>query len=172
MTPSTRPNSWSLLLPWVFAERASFAFKWVHAPWLCSAGRFEEALRLHRSIPGKLRPPMLWDLSEIQYLSYLRWDHETIDAANAFLLKWQYPTAISDDRKYLLTYARWCGAIAFAHYAEGSPTPSGFEFDASTIALEKVNPRYKRRYPLTIHPAWSEDSPFYPIGRLKRRQTR
>jgi len=111
---------------------------------------------------------MLWELSEIQLLSYLEWDHETIDAANAFLLKWQYPTPSSDDKKYLLTYARWCGRIAFAHYADDGPMPSAFEFDASVIALDRVSQHHKRNYPLTIHPAWSEDSPFYPLGRLRR----
>jgi hypothetical protein len=156
----------------VLIEGVVFVFKGTRASWLCDERRFEEALRVHRSIPEKSRS-MLWELTEIQILSYLRWDHETLNAVNSFLLKWQYPTAISDDRKYLLTYARWCGAIAFAHYAEsGSPVPSAFEFDASEIALERVRGFYKRGYPLTIHPAWSEDSPFDASGRLKYRPAR
>lgn len=163
-----RNARWSLLLPWVFLDRLGFAVKWVRASSLYQDRRFEEALRVLRSIPERLRPPMMWDLSEIQILSYLHWDRETIDAVNAFLMKWEYPTAVSDDRKYLLTYARWLGAIAFAYYAEGSPLPAAYEFDASRIALDQVKARYKRDYPLTIHPAWSNDSPFYPLGRIRR----
>jgi hypothetical protein len=165
------PNVWSrwrLLLPWVFAARFSYALKWARVSLLSQERRFEEALRVHRSIPENLRPPMSWALREIQILAWLQWDHETIDAVNAFLQKFEYPTASTDDRKYFLMYARWCGAIAFAHYAPESPKPSAFEFDASEIDLDKVHPRYKREYPMTVHPAWAEDSPFRTDGLLKR----
>lgn len=64
---------------------------------------------------------MEWKAFEIQQLSYLQWDHETIVAANRFVLSHEYPSEKDEDAKYLLEYVKWCGAIALAHYAPESP---------------------------------------------------
>jgi hypothetical protein len=123
----------ALLLPWVFASRFADAIRWVRAGDLSAQRRFEEALRVARSMRAQFKQDMEWKVFEIQQLVLLQWDLETIDAANHFLLEYEYPTAKSDDWKYLLAYVKWCGASAFARYATESPTPSAFEFDASKI---------------------------------------
>jgi hypothetical protein len=157
---------WKVFLPWVFARRLGNAIRWVRAGQLSSARRFEEALRVARSMnDDDFKQSYLWAAFEIQQLALLRWDHETIDRANDYLFKWGLSTAKTENGRYVITYVRWCGSMAFANYAPGSPMPSSFEFDASKIDLRAVGADLKRNFPLTIHPAWSKTSPFYGRGR-------
>lgn len=161
-------NIAALFIPWIFVRRFSNALRWVQAGQLCSDGHFEEALRCARAMSENFRHGIEWRTFEIQQLALLHWDHETIEAVNAFVLKYEYPTERSADRTYLLAFAKWCGANALARYAPESPPASAFEFDLTKIVLSDVSARYKRRYPLTIHPAWDETSPFHPNNRIRR----
>ncbi len=173
MVDATRKQSrWRLLLPWVFAAAFADAIRWAVAHDLSGQQRYEEALRKVRSVRGDLRDHMEWYVFEIQQLSLLRWNLETIEKANAFLVRFGIATPKTENEKYLLTYVRWCGQDAFVDYSQDGPIPLGFVFDASIIDLSKVSAHHKRNYPLTIHPSWSSSSPFYPNNRIARRPKR
>jgi hypothetical protein len=151
----------ALLLPWVLVARFADALRWVRACHLSAKGDFEEALTLARRVRTTFKKRIDWRLFEIQQLTLLQRDQEAVEAVNGFLLDHQYPTPPTANRAYLLMFAKWCGQTASARYGYDSPVPSALLFDASTIALRAVDNRYKRMFPLSIHPAWSPSSPFH-----------
>ncbi len=97
---------------------------------------------------------MSWKVCEIQLLSLLQWNAETIEKANAFLLEQANKNDLTLDQRYLVCFIQWLGQRAFLEISTDSPTPSLFEYNVSAIDVEQVKPRLKRHFPLRVHPEW------------------
>ena len=149
-----------LLAPWTFATRFLAAIKYVRASDLSSKGRYEEALRLFRTLPPYLRESMSGKVFEIQQLSLLGWANETIEHANHFIEDYGFSEPRNEDARYLLHYVKWCGRIAMCDIAKGeTPYPAAFVADPTEIDLDRVTPYRKRSFPFPIHPDWPKDKP-------------
>jgi hypothetical protein len=147
-------NIGALLVPWIFVRRFIDAVRWVNGGVLSSNGRDEEALRRLRSLPARMREGMSWKVREIQLLSLLQWNAETIEKANAFLLEQANKNDLTPDQRYLICFVQWLGQRAFLEISIDSPTPSLFDYNVSAIDVEQVKPRLKRHFPLRVHPEW------------------
>jgi hypothetical protein len=147
-----------LLAPWTFATRFVAAVKSVRASELSSKQRYEEALRLFRTLPPHLRESMSGKAFEIQQLSLLGWSNETIDHVNRFVESYGFSPPRTEDARYLLHYVKWCGRIAMCDIADiETPFPAAFVADPTEVNLTQVTPYRKRAFPFTIHPDWPKD---------------
>lgn len=145
-----------LLLPWVFARRFVAALRWVHVGTLSINGKDEEALRLLRRLPADMQAWSDWRLKELQLLSLLQWNQEALDKANAFLLGRAFSKTTDENSRYFTCFAQWLGQRAFLALTEEGPIPSLFVYDVDSIDLTKVKDRWKRQFPLRVHPDWKD----------------
>ncbi len=144
-----------LLAPWTFAIRFAAAVKYVHASGLSAKGRYEDALRVFRTLPRHLTRSMSGRVFEIQQLSLLSWSTETVDHVNRFIEDYGFSSPRTEDARYMLHYVKWCGRIAMCDIADvETPFPAAFVADPTEIDLARVTPYRKRSFPFTIHPDW------------------
>jgi len=136
-------------------DRFRAAFGWVRAYGLSSRGRYEEALRLIQSInTAPTGPRANWSLFEIYQLSLLRRHVETLRSAIAFVDQYAAKQSLSANERYFVSFAKWAGVEAFYQLFPATPPPAKLEQDFSTYRLSEVRSRWKRTFPMRIHPHW------------------
>ena len=136
-------------------DRFRAAFGWVRAYDLSSGGRYEEALRVIRSInAAPTGPRTYWSLFEVHQLSLLRRHVETLRSAIALVDQLLAKPSLSADEHYFLSFARWAGAEAFFQLFPATQVPIKLEQDFSSVRLSDVRSQWKRTFQLRIHPDW------------------
>ena len=136
-------------------DRFRAAFGWVRACGLSSRGRYEEALRLIQSINAAPTGPRAhWSLFEIYQLSLLRRHVETLRSATVFVDQYAPKHNLSADERYFVSFAKWAGAEAFCQLFPATAPPAKLEQDFSAYRLSDVRSRWKRTFPMRIHPDW------------------
>lgn len=136
-------------------DRFRAAFGWVRAYGLSSRGRYEEALRLVQSInTAPTGPRAYWSLFEIYQLSLLRRHVETLRCAIAFVDQYEGRQNLSANERYFVSFAKWAGAEAFYQLFPATAPPAKLEQDFSAYRLADVRSRWKRIFPMRIHPDW------------------
>ena len=136
-------------------DRFRAAFGWVRAYSVSSRGRYEEALHLIQSInAAPTGPRTYWSLFEIYQLSLLRRHVETLRSAIAFVDQHAAKQSLSANERYFIGFAKWAGAEAFYQLFPATPVPAKLEQDFSSYRLSDVRSRWKRTFPMRIHPDW------------------
>jgi hypothetical protein len=133
-------------------KRFQAARKWVRAYRLSAAGRYEQALDLVRQINLPPDQRTHWRLFEVLQLSLLQRHAETLREAVAYVEKAKSRGVTTADQRYLLCFARWCGSVAFGELFPASAKPEALAFDLQSFAIEDVAPRWKRMFPMRVHP--------------------
>lgn len=135
--------------------RAAFGWDWAHV--LSSRGRYEEALRLIQSINAAPTGPRdYWSLFEIYQLSLLGRHVETLRSALTFVDRYAAKQGLSANDRYFVSFAKWAGGEAFHQLFPVTAPPAQLEQDFSEYRLSDVRSRWKRTFPMRIHPNWVE----------------
>lgn len=137
-----------------FLKRFRAASAWARAQHLSASGRHSEALELVRSVepPPHMRTP--WRLFEIHQMSLLGCHQETLRAAISLIDEIAARPRLTPDGRYFVCFAQWSGALAFSKLFPATERPAKLQFDFASVSLEDVSPRWKRKFPLHIHPRW------------------
>jgi hypothetical protein len=138
-----------------FLKRWRIGVAWMRADELSARGNHEEALRLLRSVDEPFRSRVHWRLFEVFQLSLLRRHAETLKEALAFASELHSKTELSVDERYFLCFAQWCGSEAFRELFPATAVPEKLVLDLKSIEMGKVSPRWKRLFPMHIHPDWT-----------------
>jgi hypothetical protein len=132
---------------------------WVKAKQLSSSGRYAEALELVRYGDETSRRKLHWRLFEIHQLGLLKNYVGALEQAKAFIADLSAKPNLSADERYFLAFAQWYGQIAFLRLHASQSVPPELEFDLRSFALGDVDPRWKRAFPMLIHPEWDDSKP-------------
>ena len=137
-----------------FVRRFRTASVWARAQHLSSEGRHKEALELVRTFEPSKHMRTAWQLFEIQQLSLLGLDQETLRSALSLVDEFAIRPALTADGRYFLCFAQWCGSVAFGRLFPATEKPAKLNIDLTSLMLGDVSPSWKRNFPLYIHPDW------------------
>lgn len=121
---------------------------------LSVGGRYREALDTAESADDRVRTLAYWQLFEIQQLGLLQEHGATLERANKLIAELLKKASPSTDERYFLAFAQWYGQVAHRNISESTLIPETLKFDL-TFPLANVHSRWRRLFPMSIHPEWS-----------------
>lgn len=140
-----------------FLRRWRESGAWIKATRLSSDGHFSEALEVVRYSDQRSRQKLHWRLFEIHQLGLLKNYVGALENAKALIADLLAKPTLTSDEKYFLAFAQWYGQIAFLRLHASQPVPKDLEFDLESFSLSDVSRRWKRTFPMSIHPNWLDD---------------
>jgi len=130
---------------------------WRLARTAAGAGDCQHALDIIRQSPSDLRVRDEWRLFEVHQLGLMDRHIETLDVAEPLIASLLLRAQLDATERYFLAFAQWYAQVAFRSLYPRSPWPTIFDLDMNSIKLSEVHMRWKRAFPLKLHPDWEAD---------------
>jgi hypothetical protein len=121
---------------------------------LSSQGKHVEALDAARSAAPAVKTMAAWQVFEMQQLALLKEYSSVLARAQPFARALLLKGARTADEKYFLVLTQWYGQVAFRRLHPSEAVPLELSFDPKSVPLSRVTKRWKRSFPMTIHPDW------------------
>jgi hypothetical protein len=131
---------------------------WQEALRLSARGQFEDALATARTMGPEIQNGMFdWRVFELQHLGLLKDHTSALERARALVAELLSKPRLTQNQTYFLVFAQWYGQVAFWRLHPTEPIPNEFKFDLASIDLSRVSRRFKRIFPMSIHPDWASE---------------
>jgi hypothetical protein len=123
---------------------------------LSSQKKFAEALAMAKTANPVVQSMSEWRIFEMQQLTLTNNYAAVLERAAAFVQMMLSRRSLANDDRYFVTLARWYGQIACRglNYS----IPEELRFADSFVPLHTVSGRWKKIFPLPVHPNWPRKS--------------